>query len=81
MLRSILVAIALVAGVTVAEATELTGKIASIDAGKGTITLANGMTFVLPRLIAAADLAVGERVKITYRAGKTNAASSIVVAR
>ena len=72
----------LVAGITVAGAAELIGTIKSIDSAKGTITLADGMTFVLPKSIKAADLTVGEKVKVTYQAsGKTNAASRVVSAK
>jgi hypothetical protein len=81
MRKGLLFAAAVVAAITVANAAELSGKIKSIDSAKGTITLSDGMTFVLPKSVKAADLTVGEKVKVTYQAaGKTNAASRVVAA-
>ena len=82
MRRSLLFAAALAAGIVPAGAAELTGRIKSIDAVKGSITLTDGMTFVLPVSIKATDLTVGEKVRVTYAiAAKANAASRIVDAK
>ena len=81
MRTSLLATIALLAGITAAGAVDLKGKIKAIDVGKGTITLGDGMTFVLPKSINASDLTVGEKVKVTYQAtGKTNVASRVIAA-
>jgi hypothetical protein len=57
-------------------AAEASGKIASIDATAGTVTLDSGQTFVLPASVDAASLNAGEDVTITYEEssdGKLNA--------
>ncbi len=50
----------------VANAAELNGKIASIDAAGGTITLEDGKVIKLPSSVDAASLQVGSDVKVTY---------------
>jgi hypothetical protein len=47
-------------------AAEATGKIASIDAAAGTVTLDSGQTFVLPSGLDMASLQAGQDVTITY---------------
>lgn len=59
-------AAALFAGVSVANAAEATGTISNIDVAGGTVTLDNGATYSLPASVAAADLQVGAKVKVTY---------------
>jgi hypothetical protein len=49
-----------------ANAAELNGKIASIDAAAGTITLDDGKVIKLPSSVDAASLQVGSDVKVTY---------------
>jgi hypothetical protein len=49
-----------------ANAAELNGKIASIDAASGTITLEDGKMIKLPASVDAASLQVGSDVKVTY---------------
>jgi hypothetical protein len=49
-----------------ANAAELNGKIASIDAAAGTITLQDGKVIRLPASVDAASLQVGSDVKVTY---------------
>ena len=79
MRRSLLFAATLAAGIVAADAAQLTGRIKSIDVVKGTITLTDGMTFVLPASIKAADLTVGEKVNVTYAVvAKANAALRVV---
>jgi ABC-type proline/glycine betaine transport system substrate-binding protein len=82
MRRGLLVVASLAAAIAGANAAELSGIIKSIDFAKDAITLANGMTFVLPKSLKPADLTVGERVKVTYEpVGKANVASRVVDAR
>ena len=59
-------AAALFATMSIAFAAEATGVISSVDATAGTVTLDNGQTYSLPASVAAADLKVGAKVKITY---------------
>jgi hypothetical protein len=49
-----------------ANAAELNGKIASIDAAAATITLEDGKVIKLPAAVDAASLQVGADVKVTY---------------
>jgi hypothetical protein len=49
-----------------ANAAELNGKIASIDAAAGTITLEDGKVIKLPASVDAASLQVGSDVKVIY---------------
>jgi hypothetical protein len=49
-----------------ANAAELNGKIASIDAAAGTITLEDGKVIKLPASVDAASLQVGSEVKVMY---------------
>ncbi len=68
-------AAALFATMSIAFAAEATGVISSVDATAGTVTLDNGQTYALPASVAAADLKIGAKVKITYdeAGGKMNA--------
>jgi hypothetical protein len=50
-------------------AAEASGAITSIDAQAGTVTLADGNTYVLPTPEDAAALQVGQEVTITFEAG------------
>lgn len=50
-------------------AEEAKGAITAIDPAAGTVTLADGKTFVLPSPTDAASLQVGQDVTITYEAG------------
>jgi len=59
-------AAALFATMSIAFAAEATGVISNVDATAGTVTLDNGQTYALPASVAAADLKVGAKVKITY---------------
>lgn len=51
---------------TAAYAEEMSGKIASIDAAAGTITLEDGSVIKLPASVDSASLTVGSDVKVTY---------------
>jgi Cu/Ag efflux protein CusF len=59
-------AVALLAGISLANAAEVTGTIKSIDVTTGTITLENGKGYKLPASIKAAGWKVGEKVKVTF---------------
>ena len=59
-------AAALLAGISIANATDVTGTIKSIDLTKGMITLANGKELALAPTIKPTDWKVGEKVKVTY---------------
>ena len=59
-------AAALLAGISLANAADVTGTIKSIDATTGMITLDNGKTYKLPASIKASDWKVGEKVKVTF---------------
>lgn len=50
-------------------ADEANGTIQSIDATAGTVTLADGSTYVLPSATDAASLQVGQDVTITFDKG------------
>ena len=56
MRRGLLVVASLAVAIAGANAAELSGTIKSIDYAKDAITLANGMTFVLPKSLKPADL-------------------------
>lgn len=63
-------AAALLAASAVASyAAEANGKIASIDPVAGTVTLADGSSYVLPSAEDAASLQVGQEVTITFEEG------------
>lgn len=81
MRTALISAAALLAAVTVANASEATGSIKTIDAAKATITLDSGKSYILAKTIKVGDLTVGEKVKVTYdvKAGK-NQASAVVAA-
>jgi hypothetical protein len=59
----------LAASTLAALAAEASGAITSIDAEAGTVTLADGNTYVLPTPADAASLKVGDEVTITFEAG------------
>jgi Cu/Ag efflux protein CusF len=59
-------AAALLAGVSLAGAAEVTGVIKSIDAANNAITLDNGKTYKLSESIKPADWKEGDKVKVTY---------------
>jgi Cu/Ag efflux protein CusF len=68
-MRKLLVAAAaasLLTIATAASADEMTGKIASIDAAAGTITLEDGSIVKLPATVDSASLKVGSDVKVTF---------------
>lgn len=68
-MRKLLVAAAaasLLTIATAASADEMNGKIASIDAASGTITLEDGSLIKLPASVDSASLKVGSDVKVTY---------------
>jgi hypothetical protein len=52
---------------------EATGVIAAVDPAAGTVTLADGSTFLLPITVDAAALEVGQQIKIMYEEGSTTA--------
>ena len=59
-------AAALLGAVSVANAADISGTIKSIDLSAKTVTLDNGQTFKLDTSVKAAELKVGEKVKVTY---------------
>ena len=59
-------AAALLAGISIANAADVTGMIKSIDSTKGLITLDNGKEYTLAPSIKPTDWKVGEKVKVTY---------------
>jgi hypothetical protein len=59
----------LAASSVAAFAEEASGAIQSIDTTAGTVTLADGQTFVLPAGFDTASVAVGDEVTITYEQG------------
>jgi Cu/Ag efflux protein CusF len=59
-------AAALLAGMSVAGAAEVTGVIKSIDTAKSEVTLDNGKTYKLSASIKPADWKAGDKVKVTY---------------
>lgn len=68
-MRKLLVAAAaasLLSIATAANAEEMTGKIAGIDAAAGTITLEDGTVIKLPAAVDSASLKVGSDVKVTF---------------
>jgi hypothetical protein len=67
-------AAALLATVSIAAATDVTGTIQSIDPSAGTLTLDNGQTFMLssPMKKQAANWKVGDKVKITFSGSGAN---------
>lgn len=48
-------------------ADEATGAITSIDMSAGTVTLDDGNTYMLPQDMNAAQLQVGEKVKVEFQ--------------
>ncbi len=48
-------------------ADEATGAITSIDTSAGTVTLDDGNTYMLPQNMNAAQLQVGEKVKVEFQ--------------
>jgi len=68
-MRKVVIAAAaasLLSAASIANAAEMTGTIASIDAVAGTITLEDGSVIRLPASVDAASLQVGADVKVTY---------------
>ena len=59
-------AAALLAGISIANAADVTGMIKSIDSTKGMITLDDGKEYTLASSIKPTDWKVGEKVKVTY---------------
>ena len=59
-------AAALFAGISLANAADVTGTIKSIDMTAGMITLDNGKAYKLPATVKATDWKVGEKVKVTF---------------
>ena len=57
---------ALLAGISFANAADVTGTIKSIDMTAGMITLDNGKAYKLPATVKATDWKVGEKVKVTF---------------
>jgi hypothetical protein len=58
-------AVALLAGISMASAADVTGTIKSIDSATMMITLDNGQSFKLPATVKATDWKVGDKVKVT----------------
>ena len=81
-MRKILIpaSLALLAGMTIANAAEVTGTIKAIDVSKTAIKLDNGKTYVVSsKTVDVSALKVGEKVRVTFRVvGKKNEASAIV---
>ncbi len=83
MMRKIMVAasaVALLAASTMAAlAAEASGKIQSVDPAAGTVTLADGNTYMLPQNFDAASLQVGQGVTITYEPGANGTMTATAV--
>jgi hypothetical protein len=58
-------AVALLAGISLASAADVTGTIKSIDSATMMITLDSGQSFKLPATVKATDWKVGDKVKVT----------------
>jgi hypothetical protein len=58
-------AAALLAGVSFANAAEITGTIKSIDAATMMVTLESGQSYKLPATVKATDWKVGDKIKLT----------------
>ena len=58
-------AVALLAGISLASAADVTGTIKSIDSATMMITLDGGQSFKLPATVKATDWKVGDKVKVT----------------
>ena len=68
--------------VSIANATDVTGTIKSMDPSAKTITLDNGDTFKLEPSVKTTELKDGQKVKVTYSGtGKEMMASSVEVVR
>lgn len=59
----------LLASTLAAFADEAAGEIVVIDPAAGTVTLADGQTFLLPQDFDTASLQIGQQVTITYDQG------------
>ncbi|HEY5598510.1 MAG TPA: DUF1344 domain-containing protein [Kiloniellales bacterium] len=71
-------AAALLVSAGAAYAAEASGTIKAIDAAKKTVTLQDGMVFMLPASVDVSKLKVGEAVKITYETkDQVNTASMV----
>ena len=72
-MRNLMIAACAVAVLAVsplaALAAEASGAIGSVDATAGTVTLADGTTYILPRGFDAASLQAGSKVKIIFEKG------------
>ncbi len=70
----------MLAGSTMAAlAAEANGKIQSIDATAGTVTLEDGTSYKLPAQFDAASLQVGQDVTITYDQGSDGSMDATAV--
>jgi Cu/Ag efflux protein CusF len=74
------VLVAILAGPALAASKSLNGEIKSIDATKGSIVLATGEVFQLPKQFDAKTLKVGEKVAVTYDTNNGKMVASAVKA-
>jgi Cu/Ag efflux protein CusF len=66
MLQGAVVATALLAIASAANAAEATGKIKSLDMTKDMVTLDNGSSYMAPKSMKLSDFKVGEKVTVSY---------------
>jgi Cu/Ag efflux protein CusF len=67
---------------TAAFAADATGTVKSIDAKAGSVTLDDGVTYVLPATVKADTLKVGAKVKVTFdKTGGKMVASKVDVVK
>ena len=66
MLLGAVLATALLALASAADAAEATGKIKSLDMTKDMVTLDNGSTYIAPKSVKLSDFKVGEKVTVSY---------------
>jgi Cu/Ag efflux protein CusF len=59
-------ALAILLSPSIAQADDVTGKIALVDAAKHTITLTSGMTFFVAERISIVELIPGDDIEITF---------------
>ena len=59
-------ALAILLSPSIAQADDVTGKIALVDAAKHTITLTSGMTFFVAEMISIVELIPGDDIEITF---------------
>ena len=63
-------------------AADATGTVKSVDAKAGTVTLDDGVTYLLPVTVKADTVKAGSKVKVTYdKSGGKMVASQIVVVK